>query len=381
MLLTSLEVGVPLPGACHVFLDQSGVNALKMTNLSTAFAGAAIAAAAIVAGAPMALAEDGGVTTASLGSQAKLDNGAQGWTVTDLKPSTDTINYQTRGTLWEVTATNEALEGSVTPIVSNFNIRAADGKNYRALFQVATPDGVNPATLAQGQKTSGKIYFDVTGEQPTEVVYNAGGRDLLVWDKPAAPAAAPAAGAPKRPAPAAAPAAAPSPAAAAPAAAAPGAAPAAVTPAPAATPAGTGAGSRATDLPAATPAGTAATPAAAPGTEGVPAAAPGAPAPEAVAPGAPAPESSPVAHGTPVSEGAPAPAATGAGNAATAVPPAEGVPADGVPAAPAPGAPEAPAAPAPGAEPALVPAGTSPAVTTPAPAPAVAPASNHGTAS
>ncbi|WP_435405161.1 MPT63 family protein, partial [Mycolicibacterium houstonense] len=175
-----------------------------MTNLSTAFAAAAIAAAAIVASAPGALADDSAVTTASLGSQAKLDNGnvVQGWTITDLKPSTDTIDYQPRGTLWEVTATNEALEGSVTPIVSNFNIRAADGKNYRALFQVASPQGVNPATIAQGQKTSGKIYFDVTEAEPTTVVYNAGGRDLLVWDKASAPAAAPAAaGAPKRPAP------------------------------------------------------------------------------------------------------------------------------------------------------------------------------------
>ncbi|PEG56638.1 MPT63 family protein [Mycolicibacterium boenickei] len=177
-----------------------------MTNISTAFAGAAIAAAAIVAGAPMALADadDSAVTTAALGGQGKLDGGTQVWTVTDLKPSTDTINYAPRGTLWEVTATNEALQGSVTPIVSNFNIRAADGQNYRALFQVPSTQGVNPATLAQGQKTSGKIYFDVTGEQPTSVVYNAGGNDVLVWNKTAAPAAAPAAGAPKRQAPAAA---------------------------------------------------------------------------------------------------------------------------------------------------------------------------------
>ncbi|NKZ15198.1 MPT63 family protein, partial [Mycolicibacterium septicum DSM 44393] len=204
------------------------MNALK-TNISTAFAGAAIAAAAIVAGAPMALADadTSAVTTASLGGQGKLDGGTQVWTVTDLKPSTDTINYAPHGTLWEVTATNEALEGSVTPIVSNFNIRAADGQNYRALFQVPSTQGVNPATLAQGQKTSGKIYFDVTGDQPTSVVYNAGGNDVLVWNKTAAPAAAPAAaGAPKRPAPAAAP------AAATPAApAATPAAPAALTPA------------------------------------------------------------------------------------------------------------------------------------------------------
>ncbi|OBF21634.1 immunogenic protein MPT63, partial [Mycolicibacterium conceptionense] len=205
------------------------MNALKMTNISTAFAGAAIAAAAIVASAPMALADAdaGAVTTAALGGQGKLDGGTQVWTVTDLKPSTDTINYAPRGTLWEVTATNEALRGSVTPIVSNFNVRAADGQNYRALFQVPSQQGVNPATLAEGQKTSGKIYFDVTGDQPTSVVYNAGGNDVLVWNKTAAPASAPAAAnAPKRQAPAATPAA----------------------------PAAAGAGSRASDLPAATPA-------------------------------------------------------------------------------------------------------------------------------
>ena len=104
--------------------------------------------------------------------------------MTGLKPSSDTIPYQVRGTLWEATATDKAVAGSATPIVSNFNARAADGENYRALFQVATPQGVNPATIAQGQETSGKIYFDVTGPTPDTVVYNAGGRDVLVWDEP-----------------------------------------------------------------------------------------------------------------------------------------------------------------------------------------------------
>ena len=44
----------------------------------------------------------------------------------------------------------------------------------------ATAQGVNPATIAQGEKTTGKVYFDVTGDKPTTVVYNSGGRDLLV---------------------------------------------------------------------------------------------------------------------------------------------------------------------------------------------------------
>nr|WP_322791046.1 DUF1942 domain-containing protein [Mycolicibacterium poriferae] len=81
----------------------------------------------------------------------------------------------------EATATNTAVAGTVQPIVSDLNARARNGDTYRTLFLVATPQGVNPAALAQGQQTSGKIYFDVTGAQPDSVVYNDGGRDLAVW--------------------------------------------------------------------------------------------------------------------------------------------------------------------------------------------------------
>ncbi|WP_019972029.1 MPT63 family protein [Mycobacterium sp. 141] len=278
---------------------------MKITNISAVMAAAAVAAAGIIGAAPIALADDSAVTTAALGSQAKLDNGnvIQGWTVTDLKPSTDTIPYQVHGTLWEVTATNEALQGSVTPIVSNFNARATDGENYRALFQVATAQGVNPATIGQGEKTSGKVYFDVTEADPTTVVYNAGGTDLAVWNQPAPSPAATDGGntVPLTNHPAEAPA----------------AAPVAATPAPAATPAAVpaaapgGAGTRASDLP-------------------------------ATAEGA-----VPASNDTPVPEGATAPAA---GNAATATAPAE----------------EAPAAAAAATEPNLVPEGAQPTTPTPA---------------
>ena len=47
----------------------------------------------------------------------------------------------------------------IQPIVSDLNARARNGDTYRTLFLVATPQGVNPAALAQGQQTSGKIYF------------------------------------------------------------------------------------------------------------------------------------------------------------------------------------------------------------------------------
>lgn len=170
-----------------------------------------------------------------------------GWTVSALKPSGDTIPYPVAGQLYETTATVEADQGSVTPIISNFNARATDGETYRALDNAATPQGVNPSPLAQGAKSTGKIYFDVTGATPNSVVYNDGSQDLLIWTgapnvaappPAAAPpgaaappqgAAAPALAAPA-PAPAAPPAPAPAPAAAAPAA------PAAPAPTPAAPP-------------------------------------------------------------------------------------------------------------------------------------------------
>jgi hypothetical protein len=160
---------------------------VKITTITCAF----VAAGAVgFLGAPTALAE--GPTSAAIGSPAKLvdadGNVVQSWTITNLKTSSDVIPYPVAGTLWEATATDEAVMGGVTPIVSNLNARAGDGENYRALFGVATPQGVNPATLAQGQKTTGKVYFDVTGTAPISVVYNTGGVDLLVWAGSPAPA-------------------------------------------------------------------------------------------------------------------------------------------------------------------------------------------------
>ncbi|MCT7657821.1 MPT63 family protein [Mycobacterium deserti] len=160
----------------------------KMTGAATFAAAGAIG----LMGAPLAAAEAGaaGVTTQNIGSAGKLVDGnvIQEWTVSDLKPSSDVIPHPVSGTLWEATATDQAVQGSVTPIVSNFNARAENGQTYRVLFGAATPQGVNPATIAQGAKTTGKVYFDVTGEKPDSIVYNAGGRDLLVWEQ-AAPSA------------------------------------------------------------------------------------------------------------------------------------------------------------------------------------------------
>ena len=151
---------------------------MKITTTTTVLAAAATVS---IIGAPISSAED--VTTTSIGNQAKLDDGnvVQGWTISNLRTSSDVIPYPVAGTLWEATATDEAIQGSATPIVSNLNARARSGQTYRVLFGVATPQGVNPATIAQGQKTTGKIYFDVTGDAPDSVVYSAGDQDLLGW--------------------------------------------------------------------------------------------------------------------------------------------------------------------------------------------------------
>jgi hypothetical protein len=157
---------------------------VKITNALAAAAAVAAAGSVGFLGTPIAAADD--LTTTTIGNQAKLTNGdvVQGWTISNLKTSTDQIPYPVAGTLWEATATDQAIEGSATPIVSNLNARAKSGETYRVLYGVATPQGVNPATLAEGQKTTGKVYFDVVGPTPDSVVYNAGGHDLLVWVQP-----------------------------------------------------------------------------------------------------------------------------------------------------------------------------------------------------
>lgn len=208
---------------------------MKTRWLVTTAASAALFAAGLLGG-PLANAE-----TTEIGSQGRLDDGGvvQGWTIADLKPSTDAVPYAAQGTLWEATATNEAIQGTVLPIISNLNARSESGESYRVLFQVASPQGISPHALAQGEKSTGKLYFDVTGDAPDTVVYNDGAEDLLVWVKPAPePAARSASPAATADAPAA------------PAASEPASEPAEVAPAPEAEPASTPAtGRQGTPLP------------------------------------------------------------------------------------------------------------------------------------
>ena len=83
--------------------------------------------------------------TGKLGSELTMtDSVGQvvlGWKVSDLKSSADTIpGYPVAGQLWEATATMNAISGPVTPAISQFNARTADGLNYRVLWQAASSE-------------------------------------------------------------------------------------------------------------------------------------------------------------------------------------------------------------------------------------------------
>jgi hypothetical protein len=43
------------------------------------------------------------------------------------------------------------------------------------------PNGLNPAPILQGSQSTGTLYFGVTGTPPSQVVYNDGVQDVLLW--------------------------------------------------------------------------------------------------------------------------------------------------------------------------------------------------------
>lgn len=119
----------------------------------------------------------------SYGNQQKLSDPTgtvTAWTIDDLHPSTDTLPVPVNGTLYEATATVQAVQGTSTPVVTDFNARSTAGTDYRAV-PAPTATGVNPTPLQAGASNTGKIYFDVTGPAPESVVYRSGAQDLLIW--------------------------------------------------------------------------------------------------------------------------------------------------------------------------------------------------------
>lgn len=101
-----------------------------------------------------------------------------GYTVRDLKPSGDAVPYPVAGRLYEANVTSNAVVGTVSPQIVNFIARTPGGVDYRALPTVSTLSG---APLGPGGMASGKLYFDVVGENPDSVIYNDQSQDLLGW--------------------------------------------------------------------------------------------------------------------------------------------------------------------------------------------------------
>lgn len=153
---------------------------LSTTVVKTAAGAAGIAALSVFA-AGTAVAEP---AIQPFGTPSQLNDGAMvtSYTVSNLGPANVTIpGYQPRGKLYQADVTARADSGTVTPVVTDFNARAANSDTYRVVNTVPTPDGISPAPIAQGTAANGKIYFDVTGPAPDGVVYNDGVQDVLVW--------------------------------------------------------------------------------------------------------------------------------------------------------------------------------------------------------
>jgi hypothetical protein len=138
------------------------------------------------------------------GTSEQLNDGpmSTAYTVSNLHPSNVAIpGYTPHGHLYQADIAAQANSGTVTPVVSDFSARSTvghaanvppgappvgngtteNGATYHMINNVAVPNGLSPAPITQGNQASGTLYFDVTGPPPTQVVYNDGAQDVLVW--------------------------------------------------------------------------------------------------------------------------------------------------------------------------------------------------------
>lgn len=110
----------------------------------------------------------------------QADGSTASYTVTSLGPSIDPVPVT--GRLFEATVTVQAVTGDVTPVVPLFNARAAGGLTYPALAEAITGAGLSRSALRPGERSTGRIYFDVVGDTPNSVVCNNGIGTLMEWE-------------------------------------------------------------------------------------------------------------------------------------------------------------------------------------------------------
>jgi Domain of unknown function (DUF1942) len=151
------------------------------TTVKSAIGATGIAAASIFAAATAVAAPP---TIGGFGTSEQLMDGPliTNYTVSNLQPANVTIpGYTPQGQVYQANVTAQANSGAVTPVVSDFNARAASGQQYRVIDTIPVPNGLSPAPILQGNQSTGTLYFDVTGAQPNQVVYNDGTQDVLLW--------------------------------------------------------------------------------------------------------------------------------------------------------------------------------------------------------
>lgn len=171
------------------------------TTAKAAIGAAAIATAGIFTAATAVAAPP---TIQGFGTSEQLNDGnlSTAYTVSNLRPSNVVIpGYTPQGHLYQADITAQANSGTVTPVVTDFSARSTvgpaanvppgappagngtteNGATYHVINSVPVPNGLSPAPITQGNQASGMLYFDVTGPPPTQVVYNDGVQDILVW--------------------------------------------------------------------------------------------------------------------------------------------------------------------------------------------------------
>lgn len=148
--------------------------AISQIALKTTVTAFGIATAGLLAATP-ALADP---TPAQFGQMEEVPSpgGAIDYTVSDLKPSGHNDG------IWYSDVTAQAVSGSPTPNIADFNARAVNSSTYADMKGNET-DGLPNQPLTAGTQTSGKVYFDVRGgTAPDSVVYrDALGTDKVVW--------------------------------------------------------------------------------------------------------------------------------------------------------------------------------------------------------
>lgn len=152
------------------------------TSVKTGIGAAAIAAASVFTVVPALAAPPPNIQ--GFGTSQQLVDGplVTTYTLSNLQPSNIAIpGYTPEGTLYQADITARSDSGLVTPMVKNFTARGPNGQTYELIDDVSVPNGLNPAPIPQGNESTGKLYFDVTGAPPNGVVYNDGLQDILIW--------------------------------------------------------------------------------------------------------------------------------------------------------------------------------------------------------